>query len=171
MIWEIYFSSKEKQRSKNNLKHRKSLDSYTLVTTCIETNKAKFPEIKELDDLIQSLEQPKAETNQSLLINPPSMTIVDFKYLPVEYLLNRDNMDAIRDASVRKQFVYEYFLNEKINPKPEKEPNYPISSEFWIPEFQETDDIKLEPKRDFLGGFIPLQPINVKALMAQYAKE
>lgn len=170
MIWEVYFSSREKQRDEGDLKYRKSLESYTLATKCIETHKANFPEINGLDDLIQSLEQPKAETKQNLLVNHAAMTIIDFKYLPIEYLLDSDNMGDIRDASVRKQFVYEYLLNEKINPKFKKEPNVSISSAFWIPDFKETDDIKLALKPDFLGGFIPLQPINVKALMVQYAE-
>lgn len=171
VIWEVYLNNHDKLRrashqpsdkADHSLSRRKKLGSYTLAENRIKKIKNQYPEINALYDFMQFAE---AVIDGNKL---EQSTIIDFKYLSVDYFYDPKNAADIRTRSVRKQFVYEYLLNEKLN-KPMN--RYSIGSEFWIPSFDD-DHTKIELSSDeqFHGGSIPLHRLNAAALMDTYWK-
>lgn len=164
MVWEVYFNKDDEFRDIDSIKRRKSLCSYNFAMECIQDVKEKNPKsginvLYEFTQLAEAVIKSK---------NIGQSTIIDFKYLTTDYFHDPKNAADIRTRSVRKQFVYEYLLNEKLDKPAER---YSIGSEFWIPGFDEDHKkIELSPDEQFLGGSIPLRRLNVAALMDAYCK-
>ncbi len=168
MLWEVYFDKNDKLRGKSSLLSRENLHSYKLAMNrklYIDKN-TKINEIYNFFKLAEKVIKSDKFAQS---------TIVDFKYLTASYFHDPKNASEIRIRSVRKQFVYEYLLNKKLNPHEneldKQKERYSIGSEFWIPCFDE-DRTKIELLVDeqFSGGSIPLRSLNVAALMDTYEK-
>jgi hypothetical protein len=93
--------------------------------------------------------------------------LIDIKYMNLEYFQEDLNLNLIKERSVRKQFVYEYLLNDhlkvlepKISPK--------IQSSFWIPSGYLNCPILSDGAR-YLDGYIELVNVNVKDIFEYYA--
>ncbi|HEY9801190.1 MAG TPA: hypothetical protein V6D25_12600 [Leptolyngbyaceae cyanobacterium] len=92
--------------------------------------------------------------------------IVDIKYLQTHYFLDSNNFQCIKEKIVRKQFVYEYllqnFIKKQINFK-----DLEIISNFWLPSWMDENqfnDINVE----YLNGYIGLKNINFLAIVDTY---
>lgn len=158
MLWEVYFDKDDKLRDKNSLSSRKNLYSYTLAMN----RKLYIDGDTKINELYNFFQLTETVINSNEFVQS---TIVDFKYLTADYFRDPKNATDIRTRSVRKQFVYEYLLNKKLSDQ------CPISSEFWIPSFDE-DRTKIELNADeqFLDGLIPLRGLNMATLMDIYWK-
>ena len=131
MIWAVYFDENDENREIGSLNYRKLLYSYKIAMDCIASDKNKDKEINMLHDFAQ-LADAALTGNQF-----GQSTIVDFKYLTANYFQSEQNAVSVRTRSVRKQFVYEYLLEEKLGKE------YSITSEFWIPDYND-DCSKIE---------------------------
>lgn len=76
--------------------------------------------------------------------------IIDVKYNDVAYFQNEANRQAIKARSVRKQFVYEYLLQQSIEPTVEKNAPIHIDSAFWVPQVS-TEPTVLGDRIPYLG--------------------
>jgi hypothetical protein len=92
--------------------------------------------------------------------------VIDIKYMTLNYIQNPKNISAIRERSVRKQFVYEYLLqaqtkalNQKSSPS--------ISSSFWLPDAScEKEVLSDGPK--YLDGYLKLVTVDVESVIRSY---
>ncbi|BDA71752.1 conserved hypothetical protein [Calothrix sp. PCC 7716] len=90
--------------------------------------------------------------------------IIDIKYFYLEYFEEEENKRKLKEISVRKQFVYEYLLQQHIN----QDSNFKeleIKSEFWIPKMPHTtrDDID-----SYLDGYIRLKQFKLNKMINIY---
>ncbi|KKO66121.1 hypothetical protein VM94_00461 [Janthinobacterium sp. KBS0711] len=153
MVWEVLFDKQDTLRSVDHRDARKRLVSYDLAMKAMKINKhqsAVLDLLENLHDLVME------DTNKAV--------IVDFKYLTSGYLYDPQNIAALRDRSVRKQFVYEHQLQSKLGNGTK------ISSEFCIPDYDSdpTKTVVSFEEKNFAGGFIALRSLNLLALMARY---
>lgn len=63
------------------------------------------------------------------------LQIVDIKYFDEDYFLDDDNQRELKENSIRKQFVYEYLLQEHIKGIDNLKETE-IKSTFWIPDWK-----------------------------------
>lgn len=161
MLWEVYFDKDDKLRDKLNLSSHKALHSYNLAM-----DKKLYVDGKtHINELYRFFELADEVIKSNKFVQ---CTIVDFKYFSAAYFHASENAANIRTRLVRKQFVYEYLLNEKLSKSAER---YSIGSEFWIPCYDKDHaTAELSPNEPFLGGSIPLRRLNVAALMDIYWK-
>ena len=92
--------------------------------------------------------------------------LIDIKYLTLDYIQNPKNTSAIRERSVRKQFVYEYLLEtqaKKIN----RDASPSISSTFWLPDASSEKDV-LSDGPKYLDGYLKLVTVDVESVMRSY---
>lgn len=95
------------------------------------------------------------------------LNVIDIKYLPQEYFSNIDNCRYIKEESVRKQFVYEYVLQQFIENNDDCK-IWEIKSSFWLPSWRDNSSFieKVEP--DYLDGYIDLRNINFAVIADSY---
>jgi hypothetical protein len=92
--------------------------------------------------------------------------IIDIKYSTSDYYIKAENIEEIKNRSVRKQFVYEYLLQkhlEKIN-NPLKELD--IKSEFWLPASSNEETFTPLPK--YMDDYIKLTGVNIMTVIDSY---
>ncbi|MBD2472669.1 hypothetical protein [Nostoc sp. FACHB-145] len=96
------------------------------------------------------------------------LQIIDIKYLTVDYMLDKNNLNDLKERSVRKQFVYEYLLQKKLS-KDIKFNNLNIKSDFWLPFWGASHEV-IEVVPEYLNGYIDLHKINFLAIVDNYIK-
>mgnify|MGYP001059418373 CR=1 FL=1 len=98
-----------------------------------------------------------------------SLKVIDIKYLSLAYCRDIDikNRRDLKEKSIRKQFVYEYLLQQFIGGNDILK-NLEIKSEFWIPSYQNDSEIIKEVEPEYLEGYISLENINFAALVNSY---
>ncbi|MCC5661764.1 hypothetical protein LC608_33435 [Nostoc sp. XA010] len=106
----------------------------------------------------------KSFENFLKVANCPYFIIIDIKYLELEYFKNPENYRDIKDRSIRKQFVYEYLLQEYIGNEIKKEME--IQSRFWIPYYSNNDT--MIKKDHTLAGYIFLNTVNFQSISKYY---
>jgi hypothetical protein len=94
------------------------------------------------------------------------LSVVDIKYLTESYFLGSENIEEIKNRSVRKQFVYEYLLQKHLARIGES--NKTIESSFWLPKSQNSEGGLIEPGSDFMDGYIQLKSIDFMTLANSY---
>ncbi|WP_199247106.1 hypothetical protein [[Phormidium] sp. ETS-05] len=93
--------------------------------------------------------------------------IIDIKYHDVDYLLNSENAETIKQRSIRKQFVYEYLLQKHLSRSNSPFKDWDIKSDFWLP-FYSQDLPILSPGPEYLGGYVGLTQVNIKLMIDSY---
>ncbi|MBL1203203.1 MAG: hypothetical protein FWK04_30060 [Nostoc sp. GBBB01] len=94
------------------------------------------------------------------------LCLIDIKYLLSNYLLDQKNIKEIKERSIRKQFAYEYLLQNFI----EKNKNFSdieIVSRFWLPTHK-NDGSLVESVSGFLDGYIGLRNLNFTIIADSY---
>ena len=100
--------------------------------------------------------------------NSFSIEIIDFKYISQEEIRNTENPEEFKCRSIRKQFVYEYLLNDYLVKK--KQIEYPkIFSCFWIPEYNSGDEIVVAGD-EYLDGYLDLALVEPIKLLKHYVQ-
>jgi hypothetical protein len=94
------------------------------------------------------------------------LKIIDIKYKLVSDYFNADKRESIKSRDIRKQFVYEYLLQQHLNNN-NKFNKLPIKSSFWLP----TDDdsvhmTKVEP--EYLNDYIELNILSFNVIDKSY---
>lgn len=154
MLWEVLFDKQDQSRSSSGRTARKALGSYGQVMAAIQNHKQHL-----------AGQDPLKYLHDCVLKHTDEAVVVDIKYLTRDYVYDPKNIAELRDRSVRKQFVYEHRLQAKLGKAAS------IRSEFCIPAYH-ADPAKTVVDLDqqgFVGGFIVLCSLNVRALMARYA--
>lgn len=93
------------------------------------------------------------------------LKITDIKYLESDYFFNNANHQTLKERSVRKQFVYEYLLQQHIENNHLKNMN--IKSDFWLPFYLNNFKV-FEEQSEYLNGYISLKNINFAAIVDVY---
>lgn len=93
--------------------------------------------------------------------------IIDIKYNDVAYFQNEANRQDIKAHSVRKQFVYEYLLQQSIEAIVEPKVPIQVDSTFWVPQVS-TDPTVLDNRIPYLDGYLQLTPANMNHLIYHY---
>jgi hypothetical protein len=94
--------------------------------------------------------------------------IIDFKYLEDAYLRDAANIGSLKRRSVRKQFTYEYLLNEKLkanHPSGEVE----IKSSFWIPSTR-FEQLICKDVPPYLDGYLEITHVNIRTILENYSQ-
>jgi len=93
--------------------------------------------------------------------------IIDIKYNDVAYFQDEANQQDIKVRSVRKQFVYEYLLQQAIEAAGGKNAPIQIDSTFWVPQVS-NDSTVLGDRIPYLDGYLQLTPVNMNQLIHHY---
>jgi len=93
--------------------------------------------------------------------------IIDIKYNDVAYFQDEANQQAIKARSVRKQFAYEYLLQQAIEATVGKSAPLQIDSTFWVPQVS-NDPTVLSDLIPYLDGYLQLTPANMNQLIHHY---
>ncbi len=97
-----------------------------------------------------------------------SLEIVDFQYISEEEIKNQENIEECKSSSIRKQFVYEYLLNEYLVKQEQiKEPK--ISSCFWIPAYNSGENVLVSGDK-YLDGYLDLALVDPIKLLQHYVQ-
>jgi hypothetical protein len=96
--------------------------------------------------------------------------IVDIKYHEVTYFYRDDNREEIKSRSVRKQFVYEYLLQQLIKKTITSDVKVKINSSFWIPQISADSTVFCDGP-SYLNGYLKLALVNLHTLMDSYCHE
>lgn len=90
------------------------------------------------------------------------LAIADVKYLDSKYFKNEENIREAKERSVRKQFVYEYLLEQDIHNTPFQ--NLEIKSFFLLPYYSKTK----KENEAILDGYITLNYFHFKLISRVY---
>jgi hypothetical protein len=93
--------------------------------------------------------------------------IIDIKYNDVAYFQDEANRQAIKARSVRKQFVYEYLLQQAIEATVGKSAPIQVDSTFWVPQVSNDSNV-LGDRIPYLDGYLQLTPVNMAQLIQHY---
>ncbi|MEQ8757445.1 MAG: hypothetical protein RID09_28510 [Coleofasciculus sp. G1-WW12-02] len=96
-----------------------------------------------------------------------SLKVIDIKYLSLAYCRDIKNRRSFKEESIRKQFVYEYLLQQFFGGN-DSFKDLEIKSEFWIPSYQNDSGIFKEVEPEYLEGYISLKNINFAAIANSY---
>ncbi|WP_339374436.1 hypothetical protein [Picosynechococcus sp. PCC 7002] len=145
-----------------NLNGRSGYDANNVIGASLFRGRS-ITRIKELfDDFInQYLELTEGIFNRIL--------IHDIKYLSKQYLMDKKNKKIIKKRSIRKQFVYEYLIQQQSPELNTLNNNVDISSSFWIPDFRPFDRNMFSVENSFLGGYIELIKVNFVQIAEYYS--
>jgi hypothetical protein len=94
--------------------------------------------------------------------------VVDVKYLSLDYLRNKGNIANIKERSIRKQFVYEYLLQQRIS-KLSSDADCQINSYFWIPGIN-SDQVILEDNEVYADGYLNLITVDMPIILDHYIR-
>ena len=92
--------------------------------------------------------------------------LIDVKYLTLDYIQDPTNISDIRERSIRKQFVYEYLLQEQAK-KLTQDASPSISSSFWVPDSSSEEEV-LSDGPKYLDGYLKLVTVDVESVMRSY---
>jgi len=102
--------------------------------------------------------------------------VIDIKYFTEDYFMDSTNTKEIKNRSVRKQFVYEYLIQQKLEQREDEFNNLNIHSSFWIPVQRPyspnlifNDPFKrFSDENDFMDDYIKLEKVNFSVLAENY---
>jgi hypothetical protein len=102
---------------------------------------------------------------QATITTSACLNIVDIKYLDSDYFKNGENYRDAKERSIRKQFLYEYLLQQYIQ-KNNKLKDLEVKSCFWIPSYCNEDTVF--KTKSILGGHIDLSSVNFNKIVDDY---
>ncbi|MDJ0508040.1 MAG: hypothetical protein QNJ64_02110 [Crocosphaera sp.] len=91
--------------------------------------------------------------------------IYDIKYLSYNYFQYQSKREELKERSIRKQFLYEYLIQKKLEKNKEKYSDLKIQSHFWIPGFRLDS---FSEKIDFMDDYIKLWKIDFETVANEY---
>jgi hypothetical protein len=94
--------------------------------------------------------------------------IIDIKYLDAKYFRDPNKIEEIKRRSIRKQFVYEHWLQKTLENKKDQYSNLSIRSSFWLPSYLPDDAELLQDSSTFMDGYVKLKNVNFKLLAETY---
>ncbi|NET16591.1 MAG: hypothetical protein F6K08_29130, partial [Okeania sp. SIO1H6] len=106
------------------------------------------------------------EINQSFsnflnkIMNKISIQVIDIKYANFDYYLNPENREEVKSRSVRKQFVYEYLIQNYLENYQSTVKNWNINSEFWLPTYRKNLPV-LTPGTKYMDNYVKLMGVNI----------
>lgn len=98
--------------------------------------------------------------------NYQTLKIIDIKYSTFDYYLNPENREEIKTRSIRKQFVYEYLIQNHLTNTNSNLKNLSINSEFWLPIYPQESTLKYGP--EYMDDYIKLRGINIMTVIDSY---
>ena len=99
--------------------------------------------------------------------------MIDIKYLSFEYykspekIPSPEEMEEIKSRSIRKQFVYEYLLQNYLEDNNSKLKEWPIKSDFWLPVYSPNSEL-LSSGPKYLDGYVKLTGVSIMAMIDSY---
>jgi len=93
--------------------------------------------------------------------------IIDVKYDNFAYYKDPENLEKIKKKNVRKQFVYEYLLQNHLENSNIFIRKCSIKSEFWLPTYSPNSPALTEGP-EYLDGYIKLRGVNIMAAIDSY---
>ena len=114
------------------------------------------------------LSENKFHPYDAFVRNLLNTEIIDFKYISANQIRDKENIEEIKSKSIRKQFVYEYLLEEYLEKQKQiKQPK--ISSSFWIPEYNSGKEV-IVAGDEYLDGYIDLALVDPIKLLQHYVQ-
>ncbi|NET27702.1 hypothetical protein [Okeania sp. SIO1I7] len=113
------------------------------------------------------------EINQSFsnflnkIMNKISIQVIDIKYANFDYYLNPGNREEVKSRSVRKQFVYEYLIQNYLENYQSTVKNWSINSEFWLPTYRKNLPV-LTPGTKYMDDYVKLMGVNIVKVIDSY---
>ncbi|NET41322.1 hypothetical protein [Okeania sp. SIO2B3] len=113
------------------------------------------------------------EINQSFsnflnkIMNKISIQVIDIKYANFDYYLNPGNREEVKSRSVRKQFVYEYLIQNYLENYQSTVKNWSINSEFWLPTYRKNLPV-LTPGTKYMDNYVKLTAVNIMKVIDSY---
>lgn len=92
---------------------------------------------------------------------------IDIKYSTAEYYTNAENIQKIKNRSVRKQFCYEYLLQKHLEKTNNPLKELDIKSEFWLPTYSSSQET-FTPLTKYMDDYIKLTGVNIMAVIDSY---
>lgn len=96
-----------------------------------------------------------------------SINIIDIKYANSDYYLNQENIEEIKNRSIRKQFVYEYLIQNHLENHQNTVKNWSINSEFWLPIYGKKLPV-LTPGHKYMDDYMKLTGVNIMTVIDSY---
>ncbi|CAD5969755.1 hypothetical protein L2E69_12640 [Planktothrix agardhii 1806] len=121
---------------------------------------------KSCDDINNML---KEFLKSFLTMDEHYINIIDIKYNEISYFLDSRNIEDIKDRSVRKQFVYEYLMQKKLEKLPEHLNKLKVRSSFWLPGYNQKS--MFEDGQKFMDGYIRLITVDFEMLAESYVSK
>lgn len=94
-------------------------------------------------------------------------SIIDIKYSDSDHYTNLDNIEEIKNKSVRKQFVYEYLLQKHLKKTNNPLKELDIKSEFWLPAYSSNEET-FTPLPKYMDDYIKLTGVNIMDVIDSY---
>ncbi|QJB46080.1 hypothetical protein [Dolichospermum flos-aquae] len=94
-------------------------------------------------------------------------SIIDIKYSDSDHYTNLDNIEEIKNKSVRKQFVYEYLLQKHLKKTNNPLKELDIKSEFWLPAYSSNEET-FTPLPKYMDDYIKLIGVNILTVIDSY---
>ncbi len=113
------------------------------------------------------------EINQSFgnflkkIMTKISIKIIDIKYANFDYYLNPGNREEIKSRSIRKQFVYEYLIQNYLENRQNTVKSWSINSEFWLPTYRKNLPV-LTPGAKYMDNYVKLTGVNIIKVIDSY---
>ena len=93
--------------------------------------------------------------------------VIDIKYSSFEYYQSPERMEEIKSRSIRKQFLYEYLLQNYLEDNNSKLKALPIKSDFWLPIYSPNSEL-LSSGPKYLDGYVKLTGVSIMAMIDSY---
>ena len=96
-----------------------------------------------------------------------SIQIIDIKYANFDYYLNPENREEIKNRSIRKQFVYEYLIQNYLENHQNIVRSWSINSEFWLPVYRPNLPL-FTPGAKYMDNYVKLIGVNIMKVIDSY---
>ena len=96
-----------------------------------------------------------------------SIQIIDIKYANFDYYLNPGNREEIKNRSIRKQFVYEYLIQNYLENHQTIVRSWSINSEFWLPIYRQNLPL-FTPGAKYMDNYVRLTGVNIMKVIDSY---
>ena len=96
-----------------------------------------------------------------------SIQIIDIKYANFDYYLNPGNREEIKNRSIRKQFVYEYLIQNYLENNQNIVRSWSINSEFWLPIYRQNLPL-FTPGAKYMDNYVRLTGVNIMKVIDSY---
>ncbi len=93
---------------------------------------------------------------------------IDIKYTSLDYYINSENIEEIKNRSIRKQFVYEYLLQKYLERTNSSFKELDIKSFFWLPSYFLTNKKTFRKLPKYMDDYVKLRGVNIMTVIDSY---